>query len=174
MHQFVQSAIEAAKQGDNNKALAFIKQVLNANPNDVDAWLVLAAIVDDPQRKRQCLKRVLTLDPVNQVAREELLEMDRAEMGGAPPFTEDPLAQAPEKPAPVSKPKSQPKPIRMDSHPDEDLITKPAPHQATRVTLQEWPEETLKQTAQKPKPSSKGRTEKPQVFKYPLFWRILM
>lgn len=90
MHQFVESAIEAAKQGDNNKALAFLKQVLNSNPDDVDAWLVLAAVVDDSQHKRQCLNRVLKLDPVNQVAREELLEMDRAEMGGAPPATPEP------------------------------------------------------------------------------------
>ena len=40
MHQFVQSALEAANQGDKNKAIDFIKQVLAANPNDVDAWLV--------------------------------------------------------------------------------------------------------------------------------------
>ena len=72
MHQFVQSALEAANQGDKNKAIDFIKQVLAANPNDVDAWLVLAAVVDDPERKRQCLKRVLTLDPTNQIAREEI------------------------------------------------------------------------------------------------------
>lgn len=80
MHQFVQSAIEAAKQGENEKATNYLKQVLEANPNDVDAWLVLAAVMDDPQRKRQCLKRVIALDPVNQVAHDELMEMDRAEM----------------------------------------------------------------------------------------------
>ena len=31
MHQFVQSEIEAAKQGDNQKALQFLKQVVNTN-----------------------------------------------------------------------------------------------------------------------------------------------
>jgi hypothetical protein len=89
MHQFVESAIEAANQGDKDKAMEFLKQVIAANPNDVDAWLVLAAVVDEPERKRQCLKRVLTLDPVNQLARDELFEMDRVDMGGNPTYLPD-------------------------------------------------------------------------------------
>ena len=93
MHQFVQSAIEAAQQGDNSKALVFLKQALNANPNDVDAWLVLSAVVDDPRRKRHCLNRVLKLDPANQIACDELAKMDRAEGGDAPWSVSDPPAQ---------------------------------------------------------------------------------
>ena len=89
MHQFVESAIEAANQGDKSKAMDFIKQVLAANPNDVEAWLVLAAVMDEPERKRQCLKRVLELDPVNQLARDELFEMDRLDMGGNPTYLPD-------------------------------------------------------------------------------------
>src|SRR6185369_12174381 len=89
MHQFVESAIEAANQGDKSKATDFIKQVLAVNPDDVDAWLVLAAVVDEPERKRQCLKRVLALDPVNQLARDELFEMDRIDMGGNPTYLPD-------------------------------------------------------------------------------------
>jgi len=76
MHQSVQSAIEVAKQGYKDKAVELLKGVIIANPNDVDAWMVLAAVVDDPQRKRQCLNRVLTIDPNHQLAREELLEMN--------------------------------------------------------------------------------------------------
>ena len=161
MHQFVESAIEAAKQGDNNKALAFLKQVLNANPNDVDAWLVLAAVVEEPQRKRQCLNRVLTLDPVNQVAREELLEMDRAEMGGAPPTTPEPVS--------TSMPQYQSEPSSAYSSSTTSAFD-PEP-----VTQQVPPLVTAK-----PKPVAPGKTpakkttEKKLVFKYPLFWRILM
>src|SRR5512144_3169833 len=86
MQPLVQSAIDAANRGENNKALEFCKQALAANPNDVDAWLVVAAVVEQPERKRQCLNRVLSLDPTNQIARDELLDMDRAAMGGTPPF----------------------------------------------------------------------------------------
>jgi len=159
MHQFVQSAIEAAKQGDNNKAIQFLKQVLNANPNDVDAWLVLAAVMDDPKRKRQCLNRVLTLDPVNMVAREELMEMDRAEMGGTP-------LSAPEV-VPASTSAYQPETsyyssgasaFEPESVPQE---TSPAP---AKIRPQTAP----------PTKASTKKEEKKLVFKYPLVWRILL
>ena len=63
MQPLVQSAIDAANRGENNKALEFLKQALAANPNDVDAWLVVAAVVEQPERKRQCLNRVLYAGP---------------------------------------------------------------------------------------------------------------
>jgi lipopolysaccharide export LptBFGC system permease protein LptF len=163
MHQFVQSAIDAAKQGDNNKAMAFIKQVLNANPNDVDAWLVLAAIVDDPQRKRQCLKRVLTLDPVNMVAREELLDMDRAEMGGGMlPFTPDAPGQTQYEPAPVSTPF-----YSSDSYAFDEP-------ESVKQAIPPVPAKTLPQTSSPAKAPVKKTKEKPLVFKYPIVWRVLM
>jgi hypothetical protein len=84
MHPLVQSAIEAARQGNNAQAMDLIKQVLSINPKDVDGWLVMAAVLDQPDRKRQCLERVLDLDPTNQTARDKILEIDRAAMGGPP------------------------------------------------------------------------------------------
>lgn len=80
MSELVQSAVEAAKQGDKRKALEFIKQALNSNPNDIDALLMLATMVDESTRKRQVLNRVLSLDATNKAAREMMLEMDRAEI----------------------------------------------------------------------------------------------
>ena len=171
MHQFVQSAIEAAKRGDHAKAMAFIKQVLNANPNDVDAWLVLAAIVDDPARKRQCLNRVLKLDPVNRVAREELMEMDRAEMGGAPAFFPDTVerpASYDEKTAPNSSAFYQP-----EAAPAYYSTGTSAFEPAEQREAPDW----AKAAAQTPSPArkpAKKTSEKPLVFKYPLFWRIIM
>jgi len=161
MHQFVESAIEAAKQGDNNKALAFLKQVLNANPNDIDAWLVLAAVVDDPQRKRQCLKRVLTLDPANQVAREELLEMDRAEMSGTSPAVPEPVSA----PTTIHQPEPSPAFSSMSTSAFEaEPETQPLP---PPVVLKPKP-------AAPDKTGTKKITEKKLVFKYPLILRILM
>jgi len=151
MHQFVQSALEAANQGDKNKAIDFVKQVLSANPNDVDAWLVLAAVLDDPERKRQCLKRVLALDPTNQLAREEMLEMDRAAMGGTPSYLPD-LAPVSSVVAPFAQPP----------------FNNPILSQTTLPVVSYAPERP------KPGPSVKPDVEKPLVFKYPLFWRILM
>ena len=172
MHQFVQSAIEAAKQGDNTKALAFLKQVLNANPNDVDAWLVLAAVLDDPARKRQCLNRVLKLDPVNQVAREELLEMDRAEMGGTPTFTpgnfDEPAASSQGEPVPASTPlyQSEATPAFYSTGTsafEPEALEQPSPQAKTQP-----------QAAPSNNAPAKKQKEKALVFQFPLFWRIVM
>jgi len=152
MHQFVQSAIEAANQGDKNKATDFIKQVLASNPNDVDAWLVLASIIDEPKRKRQCLNRVLALDPTNQIAREEMLKMDRATMGGNPTFMPGLAPVSPVVP-PSKRPPSSNSPIL---------------YQTTLPVVSFSPERP------KPRLSLKLDAEKPLVFKYPLFWRVLM
>ena len=172
MHQFVQSAIEAAKQGDKNKAMSFLKEVLAANPRDVDAWLVLAAVVDEPQRKRQCLRRVLALDPVNRLAREELFEMDRAEMGYTPPFTREPGTDTYQD-IPAYQPDPEPEPLRM---PDSRPATRPTPTQPTHVTL---PWDNVKPAAKphaapSPRPASKPQAEKPQVFRYSTVTRILI
>jgi hypothetical protein len=167
MHQFVQSAIDAANQGDNNKAMSFLKEVLSTNPNDVDAWLVLAAVMDEPQRKRQCLNRVLALDPVNKLAREELLEMDRAEMGSTPPFTAgiNPVI------VPDPEPRSQPSMSLESNRP----VTPPYPTQPTHITLNAWEEEKPKAKAQaRPKMASQPRAEKPMVFKYSAVTRIFI
>ena len=172
MHQFVQSAIEAAKQGDNDKALAFLKQVLNANPKDIDAWLVLAAVLDDPQRKRQCLNRVLKLDPVNKIAREELMEMDHAEMGGTSPFVSDAFDQ---EQASLSD-QDEPTPTTVSQHAEGYTFTEyaapPFQAQAQPVSMQGVPQDTLKQ--HNLQSSSKPLDEKPLVFKVPLWMRILM
>jgi hypothetical protein len=82
MDQLVQLAVTTANKGDKNKAMEYLKQAIASNVRDVDAWLVLSALVDQEDRKRQCLNRVLALDPVNRIAREELLKLDRAAMGG--------------------------------------------------------------------------------------------
>jgi len=148
MHPFVESAIEAANQGEKNKALDFIKQALTANPNDVEAWLVLAAIVDEPERKRQCLNRALALDPVNQLARAELFEMDRAAIGGIPSYTSD-LGPLPFVPA-SSKPQSV------------DMILS----EMTLPLISYSPEQP------KARLRAKQATEPSLVFRHPLYRRI--
>jgi len=147
MHQFVESAIEATNQGDKNKALDFIKQALTANPNDVEAWLVLTALVDEPERKRQCLERVLALDPVNQLARAELFEMDRATMGGL-------LSSMPDRVPPFVPPSSKP--------PSIDLI------------LSEMTLPLISYSPEQPKSRLRAKLaiEQPMVFRHPLYWRI--
>jgi len=147
MHQYVESAIEAANQGDKRKALDLLKQVLTANPNDVDAWLVLAALVEDPERKRQCLNRVLALDPVNELARAELFELNPAMLDGLPSSM---AALTPPFVPPLLKP------------PSIDMI------------LSETTLPLISYSPEQPKSRSRAKrtTEQPFVFRHPLYWRI--
>lgn len=59
-----------------------LQRTLKANPTDIDSLLKLAATLKDLELKRKVLDRILSLEPTNKTAREMLLEMDRAEMGG--------------------------------------------------------------------------------------------
>lgn len=160
MHPLVQSALDSANQGNKPKAIELVRQALTSDPNDIDAWLVLAAVVDDPERKRQCLERVLRLDPTNKLAREEILQMDRAHMGGSVPRSQ-PVA------APVTSAKPEPmiSPAPASTYPYE---TAAAPKRT------EFPAEPAAREMPAPKPKPQLRIEKPLVFKFPLFWRVLM
>ena len=158
MHQFVQSAIEAAKQGENEKAVEFLKQVLSSNPNDVDAWLVLAAVVEEPHRKRQCLRKVLELDPVNMVAQEELMEMDQAEMGYSPvEFDQtqepaDPVAMHGYDPSIYSPDYALYQPETVNDIP-------PVPGRAPSATVQQ---------------DAPAKKPKKLVFTFPTLWRLIV
>jgi hypothetical protein len=180
MHQLVRSAIETAQQGDKNRAVEFLKQALTANPNDIQAMLVLAGIVDQPDRKRQILNRVLALEPANRMAREEMLKLDHMAMRA---FHSDAAVSSNLQrsmalpPNEASHTKSDgPAPARSQiQYPAAGKsITQPVNVKNT-FTKWNWVEEspTVKPQAAAELDGSLI-IEKPLVFKYPLFWRILM
>ena len=159
MNPVVQAAIDAVNQGDKPKAVELARQALIVNPNDVDVWLVLAAVLDDPEKKRQCLNRVLKLDPTNKLAREELLDMDRAAMGTAPA---QPEVRS------VSTETSQPRPP-LHSSSAYSYEAAPAPER-TELPAQPANPPSVPQS----KPTSGIVTEKPLVFKYSIVSRIIL
>ncbi len=175
MQPLVQSAIDAANRGENSKALELCKQALTTNPNDVDAWLVIAAVVEQPERKRQCLNRVLSIDPRNQIARDELLDMDRAAMGGA-------SSTDTRQNTPVSSPLSysdrasafEDAQSSYQYSPSLEYPTSASTFESTPAPQQSIPSAPQVQGKAAPKPSPKARPEKPLVFRYPLFWRVFM
>ena len=68
-----QKAKEAASAGDTKTALTILRDLIKQNPRSVDAWLTLAEIVEQPEQAKQCLERVLQIDPNNQIAQQKLL-----------------------------------------------------------------------------------------------------
>ena len=64
------AAEQAARRGQREAAYRLMCQALIENPGYVPAWLSMSKLVDDPTRQRECLERVLALDPHNEAARD--------------------------------------------------------------------------------------------------------
>lgn len=66
-----------------------LRRALQKNPNDIHALLQVAVALDslkpsDRDQKRKLLRRILSLEPASQEARQMLFELDRAVIGGNP------------------------------------------------------------------------------------------
>jgi hypothetical protein len=67
-----QDAEQATRQGNHARAYNLLRQTLIDHPTYVPAWLSMSALVEDRARQRECLDRVLALDPQNVAARDRL------------------------------------------------------------------------------------------------------
>lgn len=52
--------------------------LLKAEPRNERAWLCLAAALDDPSRKQECVKRALEINPASAEGRRMQMELDKA------------------------------------------------------------------------------------------------
>jgi Protein of unknown function (DUF1189) len=83
----LRQAREAIQRGDRAAARALLSEEIRVHPGSEIAWLWLSAVVDDPERERQCLERVLAINPGNTVAQEHLQRI-RPIVGLPDPATE--------------------------------------------------------------------------------------
>ena len=72
MSPALDKGIAAAKAGNKKEALKFLREALLLDAQNANAWLWMSAMVDDPEKKRHCLKMVLEIEPDNKVARNGL------------------------------------------------------------------------------------------------------
>jgi len=70
--QQLQRAYEAAKAGDRPGARHLVKEVLEVEPNNEEAWYLYARIAGDRQKSIQCLEKVLEINPSHTRARQDL------------------------------------------------------------------------------------------------------
>jgi len=68
----LEQAIAAIKRGDKGTAKRLLAWVLHNEPRNEEAWLWLSYAVDDTKQKRDCLERVLNLNPHNKQAQKVL------------------------------------------------------------------------------------------------------
>lgn len=95
MDDKLQKAIQAIEAGDTNNGSVLLAQAIRADPKNESAWYWMAIVQDDLQKKKQCLQRVIQLNPGNAEACQGLELLEASEIW--------PTVQAPE-PEPVPEP----------------------------------------------------------------------
>jgi tetratricopeptide (TPR) repeat protein len=65
MNDLVQRGKAAARVGRLDEAREYLVRAIELEPSDVEAWMALAAVEDDPAGKIACFESVLQLDPGN-------------------------------------------------------------------------------------------------------------
>jgi hypothetical protein len=104
----LQQAITAIKAGDKQAGKRLLAETLQANPCEESAWIWMSAVVDSDVQRRDCLERVLAINPNNEIARQGLARLGRfasparAAQDVAAPLVQAAAAPAPEPPARMS------------------------------------------------------------------------
>lgn len=70
------NARELVRAGQREEARTMLTAIVRAHPNFAPAWLWLSGVVKDPAKQRECLQRVLALDPENAAAKHGMAILD--------------------------------------------------------------------------------------------------
>lgn len=71
----IQQALELLKAGDKATAQSILIPVLKAEPNNAEAWYLLAFTLPDQERRLECFQEVLRIDPENQAAKKQIARL---------------------------------------------------------------------------------------------------
>jgi len=72
----LEQAIQAIQYGDQTTGRRLLAQALQADPRNIQAWLWMSQVVDTDEQRRECLQRVLAIQPQNQAARARLAQIE--------------------------------------------------------------------------------------------------
>ena len=86
LQETFQRGVKAARRGRNETAQHLLTAVVQADPKHEQAWLWLIRVTDDPAEKTKYLQHVLTLNPDNRWAADQLATLT----GEAPSATTPP------------------------------------------------------------------------------------
>ncbi|MBI5300861.1 MAG: hypothetical protein HY868_01895 [Chloroflexi bacterium] len=80
IHEFLGRGIIAARAGNTADALRYLNIAARFYPKNARAWLWLAAVCDAPDQRRDCLRKVLELDPASLPAKILLERASRVDL----------------------------------------------------------------------------------------------
>ncbi len=76
MSSKLEQAMQFVQSGNLASGQSLLAQVIREDPGNEIAWLWLANVLDDPLKKRQCLEKVLQLNPENEQAWRDLAQLE--------------------------------------------------------------------------------------------------
>lgn len=68
----LQDAINAIARGDNEKARSLLYAILKEDRNNESAWLLMSQVIDDQQKKLECINHALSINPSSGAAYDSL------------------------------------------------------------------------------------------------------
>jgi len=95
-----QQAVEAIKAGDKATGGRLLGEVLRADPQNETAWLWMSSVIDSAEHRRDCLKRVLAINPNNTVAQRGLAGLEQKPVCQPIPLGRPAAANLPDQAAP--------------------------------------------------------------------------
>ena len=81
MSDLLIQAMTAKQNGDINLAKQLLSQVIIQDPRNEGAWMMMADVVDDVKLRRNCLERVLAINPNNTAASMALTKLNTTPLG---------------------------------------------------------------------------------------------
>lgn len=96
-------AIQLIKAGNKQAAIPLLKDVLQTNPKDENAWLWMYTCVSKLEEKKFCLQKALEINPENQQARKALEKLNASMLAPNTPEQTSPVS-TPTAPAPQTPP----------------------------------------------------------------------
>jgi len=81
MSDLLIQAMTAKQSGDNTLAKQLLSQAIIQNPRDEGAWMLMSEVLDDIKLRRNCLEKVLAINPNNAAANIALTRLNTSPLG---------------------------------------------------------------------------------------------
>ncbi len=116
----IRKAADLIRVGRREEARPLLARYLQANPNSVDAWMLMSMCISDRQRQVDCLRQVIRIHPDHSLAQSRLVKLLSGtgtvttwpalpgELPATPPFTDGALPDAKPRPAHRTVPSPSP------------------------------------------------------------------
>jgi len=74
----LRDALMLLRRGRRREAIELVQEILHRDPDHLQAWGVMARLVNEPQKIAECLENILRIDPANAAAQAQLARIRNA------------------------------------------------------------------------------------------------